>query len=123
MAISKKIYIPILWISAALISIVSFYFHGGYWPSVGDAIIGHTLYTLLAMPFSFVHTVTFYDGAALRIFGLPFIALLFGYWGTLIYLHVKYLKNREVKYLTLLAVIILLSSVKWLYYSMALVEI
>ena len=113
----------LLWMMAAAISTAYFYFHWDHWPDVNEIIIGHTLYTLLAMPFSFLHTITFFDGSALRIRGLPLIMLLTGYWAAIIYLHVKYLRTGSLIFIIFLGIIMVISAIRWLYYSVGMMGI
>ncbi|MEZ5691036.1 MAG: hypothetical protein R3D71_05160 [Rickettsiales bacterium] len=119
----KFLSIILLWLMAIAISTTSFYFHWNHWPDIAEMIIGHTLYALLAMPFSFLHTITFFDGSALRVHGLSFIMLLIGYWAVLIYLHIKYLRTEKLIFILFLGVILIISAIKWLYYSVGMIGI
>ncbi len=110
-----------VWVLAISISIVSFIALQKAYPPYLDVLLGHTLYTIPAMPNSFLHLIGFYmDSAAHH--DLFFWLLAGAYWAAIGAAHYWYFEEREGKYVLVIALLVLSSSVKWLYFAVAFIH-
>ncbi|MBL4806184.1 MAG: hypothetical protein JKY31_02725 [Rhodobacteraceae bacterium] len=106
-----------IWGLCVAISAVWFHNRWSQWPD-GDDYILQAMLAIIALPTSFAHTL-FHDGAVLRIFGRPLLALLVVYWGVMIGLQVIYIRKGHRKYLLIFAILAMISALRWMYYAVA----
>lgn len=117
----ENIGIILLWLLALLISAASFIAITNTLPTTHEFLLGHTLYAIPAMSNSFLHIIKFYDDAGPH--WDVFFWLLTGlYWAIIITCHYWYFEEREGKYILVIAFFVLVSSVKWLYFAVAIMH-
>jgi len=109
----------ILWLVAIGVSTIVFVKTYNEFPTISDVIFGHLIYGILALPFSFLHSVTFHSGEVIRIFGFSFFLLILSYWSILFGCQLIYIKRGGKLLLLISTIVILISAVRWLYYAMA----
>ena len=119
MKLKRFSHLTLLWLMAIAISSITFSQIYGEVPSVSDIIIGTLIYGVLALPFSFLHSIMFQGTEALRIFGFSFIILVLSYWIILFGSQIVYIRRGGKCLFLVCAVIVLISSFRWLYYAMA----
>ncbi len=114
--IRENFMIVFVWIFAITVSTVSFVAITNTTPGIGEFLLGHTLYSILAMPNSFLNMVGLYSSNSPQT-NYFFYLLAFGYWGVVGAAHYWYFEEREPQYVLAIAFLLLTASVKWLYFA------
>ena len=119
MKLKRFSHLLFMWLVAICVSSLSFLRIYDTFPSASEIIFGHLVYGALALPFSFLHSVTFQGVEVLRMFGLSFVLLFSMYWIILFGSQMFYINKGGKLLLFFISIIILISSFRWLYYALA----
>lgn len=119
MKLKRLGHLAILWLVAMAISALTFSRIYDDFPSVSEIVGTSLIYGVLALPFSFLHSVTFHGSEALRVFGGGFLLLIASYWTALGVSQIAYIRQGSKISLLVSIIIVLVSSFRWLYYAMA----
>ena len=119
MKLKRFVHLTIFWLVAIAVSALTFFRIYDDLPSLAEIIIGSLVYGFLALPFSFLHSVTFQGDIALQVFGGSFLLLITSYWIVLGLVQCLYIRQGGKVWMLISAGLILISSFRWLYYAMA----
>ncbi len=119
--IRENFMIVFVWVFAILVSTVSFVALTNTIPPIGEFLLGHTLYSVLALPNSFLNMVGLYSSNSPQTNAFFYILVLM-YWGVVCAAHYWYFEEREPQYVLAIAFLLLTASVKWLYFSVIMIR-
>jgi hypothetical protein len=117
--IKEHFFLIMMWVLAVVISITSYIALRNIFPTPSEILLGHTLYAGLAMPNAFLNMVGLLNSNSPQN-NIFFYLLAALYWGVIGAAHYWYAEERDFKYVAVIAFFVLASSVKWLYFAVAL---
>ena len=117
--IRENFMIVMVWVLAIAIPIVSYIAIRNVIPSIGEILLGHSLYSILSMPNAFLNMIGLYPSNSPQTNGFFYILVAL-YWGVIGAAHYWYFEEREPQYVVVIAFLVLTASIKWLYFSVIL---
>lgn len=119
--IRENFALVMVWLFGIFISVTCYIAFQNVFPTWGEVALAHTLYAIPAMPNAFLHMVNFYPDYAAHT-DYIFWAFAALYWALIGTVHYWYFEERLPNYVLVITILVMLSSVRWLYFAEALIH-
>lgn len=120
--IGEHFLLIMVWVLAIFISVVGYVAFQHTYPSWQELLLGHSIYSLGAMPNAFLHMISFYPPDNTAHVDIFFWLLASLYWAMIATIHYWYFQEKEPRYVGVIAILVLLSSLRWLYFAVAFMQ-